>query len=123
MAGTSVLCGLVLLIICCNQIDAATRVARSPQFSQANAQAQAGAFGRPGFQSRPGFGGGGFNRPGFGGGGSNRPGFGGGGFNRPGFGGGGFNRPGGGTSISISKSIAISRGGSAQSSSNSVARG
>ncbi|XP_028031452.1 uncharacterized protein LOC114243987 [Bombyx mandarina] len=103
MAGTSVLCGLVLLIICCNQIDAATRVARSPQFSQANAQAQAGAFGRPGFQSRPGFGGGGFNRPGFGGG--------------------GFNRPGGGTSISISKSIAISRGGSAQSSSNSVARG
>ncbi|XP_013149331.1 PREDICTED: keratin, type II cytoskeletal 1-like [Papilio polytes] len=130
------------------KIYAGTRVVRSPQFSEANAQAQSFGFGGDQYGSRPyyhhhhhrpefgyggdrgfgggyggaGFGGGGFGGRGFGGGYGGRPGFGGppGGFGGPGYGYGGGQIPQG--SISISKSVSINSGpggGEAQSSANS----
>ncbi|CAH2102937.1 unnamed protein product [Euphydryas editha] len=124
--------------------EAGTRIRRSPQFSQASANAV--AFGgnrsppRPGFGG-PGFGGPGFGKPGFGGpgfdgrgfgnggsggpGGFGRPGFGGPSFGRPGFGGPGFGSSGSGLNINVAKSVSISagRGGNSLSSANAVSRG
>ncbi|XP_059058436.1 uncharacterized protein LOC131851886 [Achroia grisella] len=121
MAHLTVCVGIVLLVAL-NFIttDAATREARSPQFgsyANSNAQASAGAYGRPGY-----------------GGGNYQPRFIGGEYGRlrgpppppPRFDyGRGYGRGlgGGSGSLSISKSISISRGGVSQSSANSAAGG
>nr|XP_053613130.1 keratin, type II cytoskeletal 1-like [Plodia interpunctella] len=95
-------------------------------FANANAQANAGRFGGgygPGQYYQPGFGarrfgpGGGFGQGGYGQGGYGQGGYGQGGYGQRGFGQGG--------SLSISKSISISRGGggASQSSANAASRG
>lgn len=102
------------------------RVVRSPQFgggfSQAQASAQSSGFGGSGFSPRRPY----FRppgppiQPGFGHGGFGQGGYGQGGFGQGGFGQGGVGQ---GGSISISKSISISRGGASQSSAQSSAAG
>ncbi|XP_013149457.1 PREDICTED: gastrolith matrix protein-like [Papilio polytes] len=116
---------LVLLVLaaCLLQVEAGTRIIRSPQFgsaSQASAKASAGGFGQPG-QFGPGFGRPGFGRPGFGGPAIGKPRFSGPGFGGPSFGA----RPGSGTNISISKSVSIStgNGGVARSNAQSASSG
>ncbi|KPJ09455.1 hypothetical protein RR48_08906 [Papilio machaon] len=104
---------VLLLAVCAFEVEAGTRIVRSPQFgfaSQASAKASAGGFGRPGF-AKPGFGSQGFGRPAIG---------------KPRFGGPGFGaRPGSGTNISISKSVSIStgNGGVARSNAQSASSG
>ncbi|KPJ00277.1 hypothetical protein RR46_02665 [Papilio xuthus] len=114
---------VLVLAACFFDVEAGTRIIRSPQFgsaSQASAKASAGGFGPPG-QFGPGYGRPGFGKPGFGGPAIGKPRFGGPSFGGPGFGA----RPGSGTNISISKSVSISsgNGGVARSNAQSASSG